>query len=234
MDKKDEIIVDLNNAYIQKTRNINSYPITISEVKQWSKYFQANPSDTSQDNILLQNIKFSVKNFEEETGFVILDTTIKTYYNDKRTGYFGNYIKNYPKNFYINAIRLCNLNVRNIENIKYYEINTKDNESRILLSPTKYYVSDELLKTPKVIRMMDDCYIDLQLTDLSIEITYKAGYENNNFTNLPDDIKTCLAQLSARNFDTIKEVCNELYDLDIMSVYDDYKKHNINRFIFFN
>ena len=74
----------------------------------------------------------------------------------------------------------------------------------------------------------------LQLTDLSIEITYKAGYENNNFTNLPDDIKTCLAQLSARNFDTIKEVCNELYDLDIMSVYDDYKKHNINRFIFFN
>lgn len=225
-----ENLLDINYEIV--SRNTTSYPIAISDVKFFSQYFKANPDDVSQNDFITERIKMDVNNFENETKFILLDTTFKIYYNNPKTSYFGNYIKKYPPKCFLNGIALSSLNVRSIESIKYYHLNTIDNEERKLVDSFYYYTEPETMNFPLVIRMKENYYLELANTHNSIEIKYKAGFENNVFTNLNQEIKTALAQLVAYNVDVKNNFCNELYNHNIEEIYDKYKKSGISKFIY--
>ena len=42
----------------------------------------------------------------------------------------------------------------------------------------------------------------------NIQTTYVGGYEDNDFTNLPSDIKQCIIMYVADIIDIEKEICN--------------------------
>jgi hypothetical protein len=107
-----------------------------------------------------------------------------------------------------------------------------DNQPRILLPSSNYYTEEELQGIPKIIRVMDNSYIHLPQVNNSIEIKYSAGYENNNFTAMPDDIKTALAQLVAYNIDIKNEVCNYEYVDNINAVFSKYRRYDITKFVY--
>jgi hypothetical protein len=228
-----EFVKDLSDVYYQiVSRNESSYPITISDVKVFSQYFKINPDDQSQNDFITQRIKMDVNNFEDETKYILLDTTFKLYYNDPRTSYFGNYIQNYPAKCFLNGLRLSSLNLRLIDHIKYYELNTKDNDDRVLLSSSNYYLEPELMNTPSIIRIKENNSFELANTNNSIEIQYKAGFANNVFTSMPEEIKIALAQLVAYNIDVKNQICNDQYSDNIRAIYDKYRKFNITQFIY--
>jgi hypothetical protein len=104
-----------------------------------------------------------------------------------------------------------------------------DNQPRILLPSSNYYTEEELQGIPKIIRMMDNSYINLPQVNNSIEIKYSAGYENNNFTTMPIEMKETLAKLVANNVDAKFGLCDGEYVHDINSTYFEYRRYDMTK-----
>lgn len=193
--------------------NKNSYPITIEDVKAKSFYFKDNPEDDTFDDYITNFIiPKVVDNWEDETKYILLDSTIQSFV---------------PNIEFINsnrlAISLDNLNVRNVSNIKYYEYDTDLPESKVILDSDYYNLSQESKKTSRKITLRTDV-LPLQLFPIenNLECNYVAGFEDNDFTDLDVDIKNCLASQASIIFDVKQGYCDNYYRDFIEDVYNKY------------
>lgn len=195
------------------SRNKNSYPITLDDVKDKSFYFKDNPDDDSLDDYIEDFvIPKIVSDWEDSTKYILLDTETKSFV---------------PNIEFINSNRLPlslpQLNVRSVESVKYYEYDVALPSTKTTITDSYYSVSDEVKVTPKKI------YLHYSLLPLriypienNIECSYLAGFEDNDFTNLSQDIKDCLAAQASLVIDIKQGYCDNFYVDFITKVYDDY------------
>lgn len=195
------------------SRNTNSYPISLSDVKDKSFYFSENASDSSQDdyinNIVIPNV---ILNWEKETKYLILDQTIKAFV---------------PSLQYINSqnleIELNSLNIRELSDIIYYPENWNESDAKTTLTSSYYISTSEIDTTPIKIRMKK-AYTPLILFPISnnLQIQYSAGFESNDFTELSNEIKDCLAMQASVIIDAKNGYCEDFYSNIIYETYNDY------------
>jgi len=195
-------------------KNTSSYPLLLSDIKAKSEYFTLNPTDTSQDNyiqnLLIPNV---IKNWEEATGYYLLDQTLVNFLYFKE-----NYINEVITG--LDYISLNSLNVRNINSVKYYNWNWDKESPKITLENTKYYFTDELLRNPKKFRLKcENDIITLYRIENNFQIEFTAGFLNNNFSSLNQEIKDCLVMQTATIIDKKNKLCNNLYNDLISNTY---------------
>lgn len=188
------------------SRDTSSYPITVAEVKVYSQYCQINPTDTTVDPLIQNVIAEYVDSWEEHTKYLILDQTIKSY------------IPNLSIVTGDCPLLLNFLNVRTIENIKYYPSNWNRSDAKTTL--TNFWITPELLKIPRSIRSSE--LLDLFPVENNLETQIKGGFEDNIFTNLKGEIKQALIYGSAQVFDSSKGICAGTYTSRILQISNKY------------
>lgn len=195
------------------SRDTSSYPITLSDVKDKSFYFKDNPDDETLDDYIEDFvIPKIISDWEDSTKYILLDTEIKSFV---------------PNIEFINSNRLTlalnSLNVRSVETLKYYEYDVSLPSTKTEITDSYYSASDEIKTTPSKI------YLHYSLLPLriypienNIECSYLAGFEDNDFTNMQQDIKDCLAAQASLVIDIKQGYCDNFYIDFITKVYDDY------------
>ena len=196
------------------TRDDSTLPITVDDVKAYSQYFNYGELvDISLDTHILRRIKNVITNWESETGFLIYDQTFKTsLYN--QVNLFQGF-----------KARLTRLNVRAFGDILYYPENWNNTDAKSTLSTDNYYFIPERDTDPAVFQLKEDiCYINLYPVYNNLEITITAGYEANDFTNMPQDIKDCLAMSVADIIDVERQICgcDGMNALEVQRIYRKY------------
>lgn len=195
------------------SRDISSYPITLEDVKAKSFYFKDNPDDESFDSYIETFVIPKVVNdWEETTKFILLDSEIKAYI---------------PNLEFINSNRLPlsleQLNIRSIDSLKYFEYDINLPAERVQINSDYFSKSEELKKVPINI-YLHNSLLPLHLYPITnnLECSYKAGFEDNDFDNIPVDIKDCLAAQASIIFDVKQGYCDNYYLDFIAKTYDDY------------
>lgn len=195
------------------SRDTSSYPITLADVKDKSFYFKDNPDDDSFDDYIEDFvIPKIISDWEDTTKYILLDSEIKSFI---------------PNIEFINsqrlALKLKHLNIRSLEELKYYEYDVELPDNKTEITSDYYNVSDEL---NKIVRKI---YLNYSLLPLriypienNIECSYLAGFADNDFTNLSQDIKDCLAAQASVVFDVKQGYCDNYYVDFISKVYNDY------------
>ncbi len=195
------------------SRNTSSYPITLDDVKDKSFYFKDNPDDDTLDSYIEDFvIPKIISDWEDSTKYILLDTETKSFV---------------PNIEFINSNRLPlslnHLNVRSIESLKYYEYDVSLPATKTEITSSYFSTSEEIKVTPKKI------YLHYSLLPLRIypvennlECSYLAGFENNVFTTLSQEIKDCLAAQASLVVDVKQGYCDNFYIDFITKVYDDY------------
>jgi hypothetical protein len=196
------------------TRNTGTYPITLSEIKEKSFYFLDNPSDTSQDsyinNVLIPN---TIKDWERSTKYLLLDQEIEAFI---------------PNIQFINTSNLemivNNINVRSVEEIKYYPEDWDEIASKSILSTDDYLVTSEIKNSSKKIRLKKDkgSLVLFPITN-NFEVRYKGGFEANDFNSLDETIKQALCVQVATQIDVKQGYCEDYYRDVIESAYAEYE-----------
>ena len=197
------------------TRNITSYPITVADVKSYSKYYRKSKDDT-QNAFIEKIIAQVVLNWEAESGFLLLDQTFKTSLYNQRVIY---------QNF---KGSLTKLNIRSFGNILYHPCNWNQADAKEVLSTDLYYWTPESGTTPAMFQLKNGV-LHLSLLDVynNLEVTITGGYALNNFTNIPQDIANCLAMQCSDIFDSDNEMCGceGFYSYEIQRIYQKYKPY---------
>ena len=194
------------------TRNITSYPVTVADVKGYSKYYRKS-GDNTQDAFLEKLIIQTVLNWESETGFLLLDQTFKTSLYNQRAIY---------QNF---KGRLTNLNIRSFGNILYHPCNWNQADAKSILSTDLYYWTPESGTNPAMFQLKSGvCHLELFEVYNNLETTITGGYELNNFTTMPQDIMNCLAMQCSDIFDADNEMCGceGFYSYEVKRTYQKY------------
>lgn len=189
------------------TRNTSILPITVAEVKAYSKQ---DFLDTSKDAFINEKIMRAIDGWEAETGFLILDQTFNTsLYNQVEI--YSNF-----------KARLTRLNVRAFGNVLYYPCQWNNIDPKSTLSTDTYYFTVEKGTTPAIFQLKEGvCYLNLYPVYNNLEIDITAGYEGNNFTNMPQDIKDALAMQAADLVDGFEGFC-AFYSQEIQRIYSKY------------
>lgn len=204
-------IVNFNNT-AELSKNTTSYPITIDDVKAYSKYFRKNnPTDTTQDTFIQQMIVRAVSDWEAETGFALLDQTLKiALYN---IIYLNSNLK----------ARITRLNVRSVEDVLYHPTTWNQSDSKVVLDQDRYTISPELGTMPQIFQL-NDCTLSLYKIYNNLETNIVCGYENNDFTNLPQDIKECLIMQVSDIIDIDNDICDcqGFYGGEVQRIYKQY------------
>jgi len=199
------------------TRNTATLPITPAEVRAVAQYFKGNRADTTFDADITQIIIDNVINWERETSFLLWDCTFKAFlYNE----------------YYIThkfIARLPVLNVYSADNIKYHPCNWNYTDAKITLDPTLYCTTPEAGTDPVKFQLRGGCLEVFEIYN-NIEFNGKGGYENNNFTNMPIDIKRALILNTADVFDENNGFCkcNGGYYDEILGRYKKHTAYNIS------
>lgn len=195
------------------SRNENSYPITLEDVKSKSFYFKDNPDDETFDDYITDFIIPKViSDWEDSTKYILLDTEIKSFV---------------PNIEFINSNRLPlslkHLNVRSLTELSYYDYAIEIPTSKTIVYQNYYITNEETKKTPINI-YLHYSLIPLRIYPIvnNLECKYSAGFEDNDFTNLPKDIKDCLSAQASVIFDVKQGYCDNFYVDFISKVYDDY------------
>lgn len=199
------------------TRNITSYPVTVADVKAYSEYYSKS-SDNTKDAFIEKLIAQAVLNWESETGFLLLDQTFKTSLYNQRAIY---------QNF---KGRLTKLNIRSFGNILYHPCNWNQADAKEILSTDLYYWTPESGTTPAMFQLKSGvCHLELFEVYNNLETTITGGYALNNFTNIPQDIVTCLAMQCAELFDARNGVCGceGFYSDEVSRIYQKYTPYTI-------
>lgn len=195
------------------SKDISSYPITLEDVKAKSFYFKDNPDDDSFDTYINTFvIPKVISDWEDSTKFILLDSEIKAFV---------------PNLEFINSNRLplslSHLNVRTIQSIKYFEYDVNLSNEKISILSNYYSKSEELNNKPINIYLHYSLLpLRIYPIDNNFECSYLAGYENNDFENIPVDIKDCLAAQASIIFDIKQGYCDNYYLDFITKVYNDY------------
>jgi len=196
------------------TQDTSILPITVADVKAYSKFFiEGDPTDTSKDVFIEKMIIQAIRNWEEETGFLILDQTFKTSLYNQRTLYY---------NF---KARLTRLNIRSIGDVLYHPDDWNNTDAKLTLSTDKYYFTEERDTDPAFFQLKEGvCYIELYPVYNNLEVTVTAGYEANDFTNLPSDIKDAIAMMTSDIVDADAGICGceGFYSQEASRVYGKY------------
>ncbi len=202
-----------NNKII--SRDSSSYPITIETVKAKSFYFQNNPEDESQDTYITEVlIPAVVRNWERNTGYLILDTTIQSFVPN---------IQN------INSFKLeipfSNLNIRSIESIKYYPSCWDEIETKTTMDLADYKISQEILRKPSSFRLSkNSCSLCIYPISNNLEANYSGGFLDNDFSTLDQEIKDALNMQAAVAIDTKNGYCDDYYSGLIYDAYSKFSK----------
>jgi hypothetical protein len=197
------------------SRDSSSYPITIETVKAKSFYFQENPDDESQDTYIEEVlIPAIVRNWERNTGYVILDTSIQAFVPN---------IQN------INSFKLeipfSNLNIRSITSIKYYPCNWDESESKTTMDSEDYKISEEIIKKPSSFRLSKNLgNISIYPITNNLEANYLAGFLDNDFSDLDPEITDALNMQAAVAIDTKMGYCDDYYSSLIYEAYNKFSK----------
>ena len=189
-----------------------SYPVILADIKRASQFFQANPTETKYDDTIEQDIiPTAVSNWEDETSFILLDTIrTATVYHLQQT------YKGYPP-------QLTKLNVREVVTLKYLPYDWDYLSAKTIIDATNYIIGQEVLTDPR--RLYFQTALSLFPIENNLEVTFKAGYEENDFTNLPYEIQKALLLQCANNFDANRGYgCDSKDKYYIMEVYNKYTR----------
>jgi hypothetical protein len=193
------------------SRDTSPYPILLADVKAKSFYFIDNSSDTSLDNYINDLIIPSVvKDWEDETGYILLDSVIRAFV---------------PSLEFVSSdrlkISLKHTNIRSVSSLNYYNFDWNLSDAKETI--TDYILTEELIDIPSGV-MLNDTILPLNLYPIenNLEITYLAGFSGNTFTNLDPDIKNCLAMQAALAIDVKQGYCDNYYTPLIEKVYQNY------------
>ena len=194
------------------SRDVTTYPITLATVKAKSFYFIDNPTDESQETYITSLIASVMLNWEDYTGYLIQDQTVKAFVPNIR-----------DVNDYNLQIDLTNLNIRTIDYVKYYPYDWDQAEAKTTLDSSYYLITDELNRVPSSLKMLYD-YVPLQLFSIknNLEVQYAAGFEDNDFTDLNQQIIDALSMQVAAAVDVKNGYCEDYYSGLIKEVYAKY------------
>lgn len=190
-----------------------AYPVDLAAVKAKSFYFVENPDDESFDSYISDTLIPSVtRNWEQATNYALLDKTIKVFVPDIQ-----------QVNSEKLEVKFSVLNVRELINVKYYPKNWNESDTKTTLDPEKYLISEELLRESSFLRIKKD-YVPLEFFPQAnnLEAELKIGFEENDFTNLEQEIKDALAMQVAATIDVKKGYCEDYYSTIIRQVYTKY------------
>jgi hypothetical protein len=189
-----------------------SYPIILADIKRVSQFFQANPTETKYDDTIEQDvIPAVISNWEHETSFILLDTArTATIYRTEET------YKGYPP-------QLTQLNIREVLNLKYFPSDWDFATGKTIIDATNYVIGQESIGEPR--RIYFQSKLLLFPIENNLETTFNAGYEENDFTNLPFEIKKALLLQCANNFDSDKGYgCDDKDKYYVTEIYNKYKR----------
>lgn len=195
------------------TRNTSSYPITLAEVKARSEYFRINPTDTSLDSYInLQIIPKVVYDWEKSTKYLLLDQTLQAFVPNIR-----------DVNIKELNIGICNLNVRQVSNIKYYPKKWNYSDTKLTLETDKYFLLPESGRFPIQFNIREE-YLPFTIFSMTnnLEANYSAGFQNNNFSTINPLIVDALATQAAMAIDARTGFCPEFYSDIVGEVYANY------------
>jgi hypothetical protein len=181
----------------QLTYNDATFPITLADVKFHSKWFNENADDTTLDNYITNfRIPQAVKSFESATGFLIQDQTYSATINSLQSPIYQGF-----------RAGLIHLNVRSVNDVLYFPCGWNGIDARSILDTENYIFTEASGNVAKHF-YLKACSFSFYEIENNIKVSYSAGYENNNFTNIPKDIKNCLAMHSADVIDIKKGLCD--------------------------
>lgn len=194
------------------SKDKSSYPIDIDDVKAQSFYYKDNPDDTYWDayisNFVIDKV---VKDWETNTKYLLLDQTVNGFVPDLKK---------------INSptleIKVDALNVRSIESLSYYpeawdESSVKDDIISSFIS------TQEVDRDPIGFRLLSSInQLSLFPITNNLELQYKAGFENNDFTAINTDITDALAMQAAMIMDVKNGYCEDTYSTLIAQTYEEF------------
>lgn len=190
-----------------------AYPVDLTAVKAKSFYFAENPDDESFDSYISDTLIPSVvRNWENSTNYALLDRTIKVFVPDIQQ---------------INSekleIKFPILNIRNFVNIKYYPKVWNESDAKITLESEKYFISEELLRDPSFFRIKKDSVpLEFFQQENNLEAELNIGFEDNDFTDLEQEVKDTLAMQVAVTIDVKNGYCEDYYSTIIRQIYAKY------------
>ena len=200
-----------NNKTITIDRS--SFPILLADIKAMSFYFKSNPTDTTQDDFIEDFIiPKIIFDWEKNTRYLLLDQTIKSFV---------------PNIQYINSstfeLPLSALNVRVIGDVKSYPCDWNQTDAKTILDVSNYYFTEEVSTDPKKFKIKKGC-LDLRLYPVTnnLEVEFEAGFEDNDFSTMDQEIKDCLSMQGAIAIDVKNGFCDSYYSELIEEIYTKY------------
>jgi hypothetical protein len=82
----------------------------------------------------------------------------------------------------------------------------------------KIEVDDENLKRYNVIMLKHFQCFDSSINSMQIE--YRCGFENNDFSQLPNNLQNLIIKITVKRIATLFRICNQLLDADIKTLFD--------------
>jgi len=202
------------NNIKQLSYDETTFPITIADVKFQSKWFQTNPTDTSLDTYITNDvIPVCIAEFEKETGFLIQNQTYKATIPSLQSPIYKTF-----------KAQLIHLNVRSVNDVLYYPCNWNGSDAKTILATENYNWLNEEGDTSKIFELKP-CYLDFYEMPNNFEVTYAGGYLN--FANMPKDLKRGLAKYAADLVDVRQELCdcNSIYREFVNSIVRKYRRY---------
>ena len=177
--------------------NQTSYPITLADVKAYSRWFETSPTDTSIDT-WIENfvIPKAVEQFESTSGYLILDQTFQASIRSLQSPIYETF-----------QVELIHLNVRSVNDVLYYPCDWNNTDAKTILDTENYYFISEQGNAPYVFNLKS-CYLSFYEIQNNIQTSYAGGFEDNDFTNLPVDILETLKMYAADIVDIRKNICD--------------------------
>lgn len=195
------------------SRDTSSFPIDLDDVKARSEYFRLNPSDDSFDTYISSVIiPKVVLDWELATGYLLLDTSVQAFVPSLQL------IRTEQIN-----ILFEHLNIREFTNIKYYPYDWDYSETKTTFDSSNYFLIPETGRSPAKLNFKD-AYLPIQLFGMenNLEANYKAGFEENDFTDLSDIITDALATQVAMIIDSRNGLCQNFFSEPTSLAYANY------------
>lgn len=195
------------------SKNTSSYPISIADIKDKSEYFKLNPTDTSYDSYINNVvIPMVISDWESDTGYILLDRTVQSFV---------------PNLAHMLTEQLNlgfeHLNIREFTNFKYYPTTWDYSAVKSEIKNTNYFIVPESGRQFALFNIKES-YAPLEIFQIrnNLECNYKAGFEDNDFTNLDDSVKQALEAQAAMVIDSKTGFCQDFYSTIIAEAYADY------------
>lgn len=202
----------------QLSKNESSYPVTLADVKKFCQFYIDNPSSTKYDSEINSIwIPAFVDDWESDTNFILLDTSITAYLPDIQT-----ILKPYTD------IAFQSLNIRAVSNFKYYPYNWNSSDAKTTLDSSLYLLSDEINTVSIKFNIKENSLpFSLYPKKNNLETTYTCGYADNDFTNTPKEIINAIAMQIAMYIDVNEGlICEGKYIPFIEKTYAKYTISN--------